>query len=126
VRLLLDEHLPTALARALRAAGHDAVTLAEWRNGEYLSTADESVLAAAYEEQRVLVSGDVHTIPGLLEALAANGRHHAGVILTSSRSIRTDDVRVLYNSLLELLESDPDRDWQDHLSYSRSLLDDRW
>lgn len=121
MRLLLDEHLPVSLARALRSAGHDAVTLAEWREGEYRSMADEAVLVAAYEDQRILVSGDVHTIPDLLRRFAAEGRHHAGVILAASRSIRTDDVRALYNSLQELLTSDPSRDWQDHLSYLKRL-----
>lgn len=79
--------------------------------------ADESVLVAAHEEQRILVSGDVHTIPDLIEALAAEGRHHAGVILANSRSIRSDDVRALYNALTELLSEDIDRDWQDHLAF---------
>jgi hypothetical protein len=117
VRLLLDEHLPSALARALRSVGHDAVTLAEWFDGDLRSEPDRGVLTAAFLDGRLLISGDVHTIPDTLRTLIDEGKHHAGVILVSSRSIRHDDVRTLLSSLQDLFSRQPEREWQDQFTF---------
>ncbi|TAK30656.1 MAG: hypothetical protein EPO21_19115 [Chloroflexota bacterium] len=86
MRLLLDAHLPHALAEALRRQDIDAVTLAEWHDGQYLCASDDLILTQAYEDGRVLVSCDCRTIPPLLVELTSTGQHHAGVVLVSLRS----------------------------------------
>ncbi|WP_349257866.1 DUF5615 family PIN-like protein [Iamia sp.] len=55
MRFLIDECLSTLVADLLRAAGHNALHLAE-RN--LLGQPDEDVMAAAVDEGRVLVSAD--------------------------------------------------------------------
>ena len=43
MRLLLDAHLPHALAEAFRQQDIDAVALTEWRGGHYLGASDDHV-----------------------------------------------------------------------------------
>jgi predicted nuclease of predicted toxin-antitoxin system len=51
IRLLLDENVPLASARRLRAAGHDVAQVA---SGE----TDRAILACANEEERLVVTYD--------------------------------------------------------------------
>jgi hypothetical protein len=70
IRFLLDEHLATALAEALRLKGVDAVTVSEaHRRGE----SDASHLAWARVERRVIVTHD----PDFLAL--QNTPFHAGI-----------------------------------------------
>lgn len=55
MRLLLDECLPTRLAALLQAAGHDCVHVYDLRLGGH---PDESVMAAAARDARILISAD--------------------------------------------------------------------
>ena|SRR3989337_1106393 len=115
MRLLLDVHLPRALAAALRRRGIDAVALAEWEGGRYRSAPDSVILARAYEEGRALVSCDCRTIPPLVQQLASTGQHHAGVILVASRSFRPTDVGGLLEALCGLTGQVDD--WEDEVAF---------
>jgi predicted nuclease of predicted toxin-antitoxin system len=55
MRFLLDENLSPKLVDLLRAAGHDAVHV---RDLNLASAPDESVIAAATTDDRVLISAD--------------------------------------------------------------------
>jgi hypothetical protein len=80
VRLLLDAHVsgPRVSAK-LRAAGHDARALDQEPALEGLD--DESVLALAAEEQRILVTHNIADFPGILRDWAEQQHSHAGTIL---------------------------------------------
>lgn len=54
MRLLLDENVPVAAVRALRAAGHDVFSASEHAVG----AADEILLARADAEHRLLITFD--------------------------------------------------------------------
>jgi predicted nuclease of predicted toxin-antitoxin system len=54
MRLLLDENVPIAAVRALRAAGHDVFSASEHSAG----AADEVLLARADAEHRLLITFD--------------------------------------------------------------------
>ena len=56
LRFLVDEDTPVALAEALQQHGHDAV---HCRHVGLLGKSDESVLAFARREQRILITRDL-------------------------------------------------------------------
>ncbi len=55
VRFQLDEHIPNAVADALRHRGIDVLTVAEAR---LIGVPDEELLAHSFAEGRVLVTQD--------------------------------------------------------------------
>ena len=73
MRFLADESCDFAVVTALRSAGHDVVAVVEIAPG----SADESVLARARSESRILLTEDKDF--GLLAY--AGGHETAGVIL---------------------------------------------
>lgn len=119
MQLLLETHLRAALAVQLRRNGVDAVALQEWRGGEYRTAADEDILAAAFEEGRVLVTFDVNTIMPLVEEWAAAGRHHAGVIFVHSRTFPPDDIGRMLRALLAQIAAVGDEEWRDRTEFLR-------
>ena len=94
MKLLLDAHVPPAVAKALsrRCPGLDVVHLCDWRERAYLRAEDRDILRAAAGEARTLFTYDLKTIPGLLRALAETEEEHGGVIFADDRSIPSDDV----------------------------------
>jgi predicted nuclease of predicted toxin-antitoxin system len=117
MRILLETHVPAAVARRLQQDGIDAVTLQAWRGGEFRTATDEAILAIAFSEQRVLVSFDFGTIPTLLELLAMRGRSHAGVVLIHEKTIRPDDIGTLIRALRKLITDRGEEDWSNQLPY---------
>jgi len=80
LRFLLDAHVsgPT-VGRRLEQDGHDVRALDQDSALEGLG--DDRVLALAAEEQRILVTRDVHDFPAILREWAGAQRSHAGAIL---------------------------------------------
>jgi hypothetical protein len=82
VSYYLDEHVPRAVARALRARRIDALTVAEAGS---LGAPDVVHLVRALREGRVLVTQDDDFL-----RLAAGGERHAGIVyVPPDRSIGT-------------------------------------
>lgn len=97
MRLLVDESLSVRISAPLIAAGHDAIHVADLR---LLGASDDAVLAAAVEDQRILVTAD--TDFGAL--LALSGAPMPSVVLLR-RSGRTVEERALHVlASLELAE----------------------
>lgn len=117
MRLLLDAHLPTALAVQLRQRGHDAAIVAEWQDGRWRTAPDQALLAAAHADRRLLVTFDAATIPPLLKLWAETSQHHAGVILVSSRSFAPNDIGGLLRAILRVTEQMGDLDWEDRVIF---------
>jgi hypothetical protein len=84
VRLLLDEHISPAVARALRDRGHDVIAVAE--HAELRSLADASILVAAASDHRVVVTQDIEDFTRIGSQRLPDGRWHRGVVLASPRS----------------------------------------
>ena len=119
MRLLLDAHLSPVLARELQARGIDAVSIRDWRAGEYRTASDEQVLALAYAEGRTFVTYDLRTIPPLLQEWAESGRHHAGVVLVDDATIWPDGIGGLLDALSALLLETGDASWEDRVVFLR-------
>jgi predicted nuclease of predicted toxin-antitoxin system len=80
LRFLLDAHLSGPnVGRRLEEDGHDVRALDQEVALERLG--DDLVLALAAEEERILVTQDVHDFPAILREWAGAQRSHAGVIL---------------------------------------------
>jgi hypothetical protein len=117
--LLLDAHFSTSESRPLRTNAIDALTLDEWHDGIYRDSPDEEILTAAAAEGRTLVTYDVRIGPELLEAWAAQGRSHGGVVFMNARTIRQGDYGGLIRALQALVEAHGDEDWHDIVAYLR-------
>jgi hypothetical protein len=96
VRLLLDEMLSPAIARELRARGHDAEAVAGSPDREALP--DPGVLALARAEHRAVVTNNLRDFRPLHhEAITPGGSGHYGMIFIpgSYRRTRADTGRII-------------------------------
>jgi EAL domain-containing protein (putative c-di-GMP-specific phosphodiesterase class I) len=117
MRLLVETHLHAAVVRQLASEGVDIETLARWRDGDHRNASDATILEAAAEAGRVLVTYDVHTIPSLVQEWAEAGRDHAGVVFITGSAARLNDVGSLLRGLRTLIREDGDDDWQNRVIY---------
>jgi predicted nuclease of predicted toxin-antitoxin system len=78
VEFLADESCAGSVIRALRAAGHDLVVIAEEAKGAL----DEWVMERAFAESRILITGD----RDFGELVYASGRSTAGVVFVKFHS----------------------------------------
>jgi hypothetical protein len=84
IRFFMDEDVYGAVAPALRRTAIDAVSTAEaGRCGE----SDESQLDWASNDNRALFTFNVGHFAELHSVRMAEGRHHAGIAVSSQRSI---------------------------------------
>jgi hypothetical protein len=85
VKLLLDEHYPSTIAKQLRERGHDVTAVAE--EVALRGMGDRAVWNHALAETRALVTENArHFMPLVLEFSLAAERHF-GVVFTSPRSM---------------------------------------
>lgn len=85
MKLLLDEMFVGAVAVALRARGHDVVSVVDDRS-DLRNRPDAEVFNAAQEEQRAVVTENVADFVAVASAYQQDLRSHWGLILTSNRS----------------------------------------
>ncbi len=107
--LFTDEDVYAAIAPALRRAGLDAVSTPE---AGRLGESDESQLAYAANEERILVTFNVAHFAALHAAWLAEGRHHAGIIVSTQRPIGD-----LLRRILNLAGALDAENMQDRLEY---------
>ena len=119
MRLLLDAHVPPAVARALTDDGIDIQTLQTWLGGEHRDTSDDQILTAAHTDARTLVTFDCRTIPELLKVWAETGRQHSGIILIDDRTIKQSDVGGLVRALRQHIQESGDAPWLDRVVFLR-------
>lgn len=117
IRLLLDAHIPLAVAWRLREDGIDVVALRDWLEGSYRQASDEEILVAASSEERVLVTYDCHTIPPLLAHWAEAGQHHRGVVLADEKTVLPKDIGGLVRALRALVREQGGLLWEDRVVF---------
>lgn len=111
MRFLLDAHVSgPEVGSRLQAAGHDVSALDQEPALEGLD--DEDVLALAAEDDRVLVSHDIHDFPAILRQWSAERRLHQGVILVYGIGHNEFDLVVSGIERLLALYPEPDS-WTD-------------
>ena len=105
MRFLLDAHLSGPnVGRRLEEDGHDVRALDQEVALERLG--DDRVLALAAEEERILLTQDVHDFPAILREWAGAQRSHAGVILVYG--IDHSEFELIIRGILRWLELYPE------------------
>jgi len=100
VRLLLDEMYSPEIARQLRQRGHDVVSAKE--RPELIGATDADLLGRMSDEDRVIMTNNALDFVPLVSRLLAEGGQHAGLLLTSDRSLpRT---RAMIGRFVEVLD----------------------
>jgi hypothetical protein len=84
IRFFMDEDVYGAVVPALRRAGFDALSTTETGRG---GATDESQLDWASAENRVLFTFNVGHFANAHSVQLAQGRHHAGIIVSSQRPV---------------------------------------
>jgi len=111
VRLLLDEMLSPAIARELRARGHDVQAVAEHPDWGALS--DPEIMMLARAERRAVVTNNVRDFRPLhAEAVTPGGHGHFGMLFMSGNYKRTknDTGRILADLETKLARYPGDED----------------
>jgi predicted nuclease of predicted toxin-antitoxin system len=106
LKLLLDEHYANEISVALRAAGHDAVTVSE-RGLKGID--DASLLALAAAEGRALLTNNAQDFVPLVTRWSASGDGHCGLLLASDSSLPRgrDGVGRYIEILRALMDANP-------------------
>jgi hypothetical protein len=111
IRLFMDEDVFGAVAPVLRRAGIDTLSTTDVdRSGE----SDESQLDWASSENRALFTFNVGHFAELHALRIVEGRHHAGIIVSSQRPIGDVIRRLLH--LATALDAESMRDRLEFLS----------
>lgn len=85
MRFLVDECLPTRFAQILAGSGHDAAHISDLG---LLGAADEKIMAAAVQDDRVLVSADTD-----FGELLAVGRLNGPSVILLRGPVATPEIR---------------------------------
>lgn len=85
MRLLLDQHYSPDIAEALRARGHDVVSVKE--RAELSGLTDRELLTRMAAERRTVVTENVADFMPLVREAAARGDVHYGLVFSPSRSM---------------------------------------
>jgi Domain of unknown function (DUF5615) len=109
IRFFTDEDVYGAVAAQLRNSGFDVVSTPD---ADRLGASDESQLAWAAQENRVLVTFNVSDFSQLHYQWLKDNRHHAGVIVSRQRPIGE-----MVRRLLRLARSLEAQDMQNRLEY---------
>jgi predicted nuclease of predicted toxin-antitoxin system len=117
LKLLLDEMYPPTIAEQLRAHGHDvdAVTA----RAELRALADDSIFAAAQQQQRAVVTENVGDFCPIADAADQRGLPHHGLILVDPAKFPRGNPRTIGRMVTEL-----DRLLNDHRGDEPTSL--RW
>ncbi len=119
LRLLTDEQISPAVAKQarVRCPNMSIIAIRSWRDGHFLSAADELILREAHECKLTLVTFDLRTIPPLLRSWAEQEIDHGGVVLVDERTIAQNDVGGLVAALCALWKAEGDTDWNNRVVY---------
>ena len=121
LKLLLDEHISTAVADGLRRRNRSLTVLCmvTWEQGEFLGQQDAVCLQQAAAQRLTLVTYDRRTIPTLLKVWAEEGRKHGGVIFVDEKTISPADTGGLVRALSELARTTARWEWSDRVCFLR-------
>lgn len=110
LKLLLDEHIDDQVAAALRRKfpSLDVVSIYQTH---LAGLPDNTLLEVLDAERRTLVTRDVNSIPGHVNARLHDGLTHAGVIFADSKRLQQTDVKGLIRRLVAVVEKYGNEDW---------------
>jgi predicted nuclease of predicted toxin-antitoxin system len=105
MKLLLDAHIPSAVAATLRqrVPGLDVQHIAKWQGGDLLESEDADILTACARDGRIWITYDLATVPELLNRFGEAGQDHSGVFLIDDATIPAHDIGGIAASVLALV-----------------------
>lgn len=123
MRFLLDENLSPVVARELRRhrPGVDIIWVAAWHDGVFLGQPDSVLIRAAHQDQRILITFDVNTIPEVLNELHASGEEHAGIVFIDNRTVKPGDFGGLVSALIGLWDTHQAENWTNRCAFLRHV-----
>ena len=117
MRLLLDANLSPELGSALAAAGFEVETLQRFRDGSLRTAADDDILAAAFEDSRVLLTFDVTSMTLLLRDWGHAEREHGGVIMLRRDESRRSQIGEVVRRMVVLRDQNQGLTWVNRVIY---------
>jgi len=119
LRLLLDAHIPKAVASQIRRKnpGIEVQHLSQWLEGAFLEESDEVVLSQAADMEFTLVTYDLRTIPELLRAWSESGIDKGGVIFVDEGTIPQPNIGLLVQALGALWATEGRQDWRNRVVF---------
>jgi hypothetical protein len=119
MKLLLDEHVPHAVAVGLRRRFPEIAVyaIADWEKGRLRGKPDVEALKAAIAGGLTLVTYDLWTIPILLKEWGLEGRDHCGVIFCDAKTIPQYAVGRLVKQIAKLYKTFRDDDWMNRVEF---------
>jgi hypothetical protein len=121
LKLLLDEHIPPAVAAGLkrRIPSIEVHALRNWQGGAFLGEPDDAILTEAAVLGLTIVTYDMDTIPKALYERMRAGLSHGGAVLIPQKQIRSSDVGGLVWALSELYRREGKADWTGRVDFLR-------
>jgi hypothetical protein len=118
---LLDCHIAKATVEALRKklSSVRSEHLATWRDGAFLKSTDEEILAACQDEGHIFVTFDQRTIPDVLRRWAAEGRPHSGIVFGDENTVKPGDPGGMASALATLIKEIADIDSTNMIRFLR-------
>ena len=99
VRLYLDEDVSPALARLLRTAGYDAVSVHEVGA---MTRSDDDQFDRAISESRTILTFNYRHFNAIAKRASATGRNHPGIIISYQQYDR-NEISTLRDALVSFL-----------------------
>jgi hypothetical protein len=124
LKLLLDEHIPPAVAGGLKRHIRliEVHALRNWQAGALLGEPDEVILDEAAKLRLTLVTYDLDTIPKILSDRMRAGLSHGGAVLVPQNQIRSSDVGGMVRALSELHRREGKADWTGRVVFLRRQM----
>jgi hypothetical protein len=119
LRLLMDAHISPVVPVQVKAVQPEIIirSLQEWRDGAFLGSKDDIILAEAQKDGLTFVTYDQRTIAPLIAQWAVQGRDHTGVIFIYQKSIAQADIGGKVRALLALWSQGNTLDWTNAVGF---------
>ena len=120
LQFLLDEHISPTVCSIVheRRSQISIESLLEWRDGSLRGKDDHIVPTTAAEAGFTLATYDLRTIPALLQAWAAKGLRHQGVIFIDERTCRPQDFAEIADALIRIWDDLGTFEWSDRVAFA--------
>lgn len=119
LRLLLDVHIPLAVANqiARKKPRLEVHHISRWKGGEHVQDADDIILEHAAEAGLTFVTFDLRTIPEVISEWSEAGIDHAGIILVDDKAIGQSDVGALVRGFIQTWDELGRLNWKNRVVF---------
>ncbi len=99
----MDSHVPRAVVRGVRVACNCEINhIAGWQGGIFRNAEDDQILRATRENDLMLVTGDVGTIPAAVHGSLEEGEPTGFVAVIPGGVLQGKDIGAIVRGLVDL------------------------